>query len=388
MPRNCKLIVLIALVSFLPSFASEYRNLSPIVTNDDRVRLQIHSNSLNVNLDANPELRFRLRLSPSMRGSVGLKLYKSTDGERGRLISMRNPRIQPKAKALIIDMPLNGVRSLSEMIVEVSNSSNTLINSYTTTISSRSGTEDEYDVLGGVEGSDGTTEVFIRENNVIHAEDLESDEHFIFGSEQINNIEGTDDDNRLMFLRGAKQGAFRAGKASGTQWDANNIGLSSIGLGSNVKASGENSVSLGTDNQSTGMQSLTIGNNAISNQPESIAIGNNVSSIHAYAMVIGSGNSAEDPLKSTGDSSMTIGFNSNAATMYISPSAGNNSTGRVGIGTSNPNSYVKLDVAGPVRLRAQAALPTCDNNTAGTIIFFNNHLRGCNGYGGWDYLGF
>ncbi len=378
------LAALLSLTSFIPTPAASYQDLTPLETNNSKLKLQIHSASTRVNLDSDPELRFRIRLAESITGSIGIKLYKSSGGERGRLVSMRKPRIPSKAKSIIVDMPLNEITELSEIIIELLSSSGTLINSYTTTITATSEVTEEADIFGGIESSAVSSDIFVKESGNVYADNLETADHFIFGSNQVDNAEGTSDDAKLMFLRGSKEGAFRAGLVTTTAWDLSNIGTASVALGTNTKASGDYSVSIGHTNQATNQSSIALGTNAIASGIHSLAMGNNVSATDDYSMVIGSGNSAEDPLNSAG-TGLSIGFNSNTATLFVSSSAGTNTTGRVGIGTETPHADVKLDVAGPLRLRQQADLPTCNSAAKGIIIFYNNTFRGCNG-SGWQWL--
>src|SRR6185436_20554507 len=67
------------------------------------------------------------------------------------------------------------------------------------------------------------------------------------------------------------------------------------------------------------------------------------------AITIGAGerSSLNNFLVNNTDNSLFIGFNSNIPTLVVTPSAGINTTGNVGIGTSNPTS--KLDVSGDIQ---------------------------------------
>lgn len=89
---------------------------------------------------------------------------------------------------------------------------------------------------------------------------------------------------------------------------------------------------LGSDNSITGNGALAIGNYLNSN-------GTN-------AIVIGSGNNGSDLLINDIDNSLMVGFNSNAATLFVGTANGSNSIGHVGIGTTNPSA--RLDVNGDI----------------------------------------
>lgn len=79
----------------------------------------------------------------------------------------------------------------------------------------------------------------------------------------------------------------------------------------------------------------------------SIAIGSNTQSNWVNSITIGSGNSFDDPLINQEPNSLSIGFNSNAATLFVGSASGGSSTGKVGIGTSSP--VDRLEVKGNIR---------------------------------------
>ncbi|MEW7291132.1 C1q-like domain-containing protein [Aquimarina sp. 2304DJ70-9] len=95
---------------------------------------------------------------------------------------------------------------------------------------------------------------------------------FVFGSSQLDNDNSTfDDDYRMFFDK--SEGAFRAGIATGDQWDTSNVGFNSIALGFDNEASGGRSLALGTFNSSTGIGSITIGNDLINAQAGQVTLG-------------------------------------------------------------------------------------------------------------------
>src|SRR5690606_26907799 len=82
-----------------------------------------------------------------------------------------------------------------------------------------------------------------------------STDDFVFGSEALDDVEGTDD-NKLMFFDKSK-GAFRAGKSGlydhGGEWDDTMRGNYSTAFGIAAQASGESSMAWGgTDNPYSG----------------------------------------------------------------------------------------------------------------------------------------
>jgi hypothetical protein len=113
----------------------------------------------------------------------------------------------------------------------------------------------------------------------------------------------------------------------------------------------------GTDQSSArGKYAISIGYGNHSNGGKSIAIGNFVGVSGSYShtqpdnknIVIGSGISFTQKLTNSFANSLMIGFNSNIPTIFVSTSDGLNTTGNVGIGTTDiPDGY-KLAVFGKV----------------------------------------
>ena len=95
--------------------------------------------------------------------------------------------------------------------------------------------------------------------------------NFIVGSDNLNDIIGTDDDNRLFFNK--SKAAFRAGQVAGTQWDDANVGVQSTAMGYSPIASGGGSISLGNQTIASGINSTALGNQTIASNSSSTAIG-------------------------------------------------------------------------------------------------------------------
>lgn len=131
----------------------------------------------------------------------------------------------------------------------------------------------------------------------------------------------------------------------------------------NVLGSCQNSFALGTNNQmgnstssvqlgesnvmNNGQGSINIGGNNSSSGSDIITLGSNLSATGNDIVVIGNG------VQNNTVNSLMVGFNSTAATLFVGPSAGLATTGKVGIGTSNPQE--KLEVNGTIRSTALAS---------------------------------
>ena len=126
--------------------------------------------------------------------------------------------------------------------------------------------------------------------------------------------------------------AFRAGKVDSfgsTYWDLASIGTGSIGLGENVRASGNNSFAANLATTASGDESVALGNNGTASADRAFAFNGTASGVGAVA--IGSGAQAtNDDALAMGPSSIAGGL----ASIVIGPSIANGSFG-VAIGLQN-----------------------------------------------------
>ncbi len=80
---------------------------------------------------------------------------------------------------------------------------------------------------------------------------------FVFGSTQMDDLEGTADNHRMFFDK--TNGSFRAGRATGTQWNAAQRGYQSLAMGFNNTASANYSTAFGYGNAALGNASTALG---------------------------------------------------------------------------------------------------------------------------------
>ncbi|MBN1826710.1 MAG: hypothetical protein JW958_10615 [Candidatus Eisenbacteria bacterium] len=154
-----------------------------------------------------------------------------------------------------------------------------------------------------------------------------------------------------------RKAAFRAGHTGGNHWDDANIGIYSIGLGRNTRATGQASAALGWGTTTTGTASfaagsgltsagafsVTLGRSASARGTADIAIGSFLRAGPAEnAMVIGSGLGQTDSLVNDIENSLAIGFGDTTAAIFVG-----GPSNRVGVKTTSP--AAELDVAGKVR---------------------------------------
>lgn len=134
-----------------------------------------------------------------------------------------------------------------------------------------------------------------------------STQDFVFGSTQLDNISGTDEDNSRFFFDKSK-GAFRAGISEGDYWNEDNLGQFSFAVGSNTKATGVYSISMGNATTASQTFSVAIGNGSDASGYNSTAIGGNVKSSGSYATAIGNRSTASGHASfAQGDTSLASG---------------------------------------------------------------------------------
>lgn len=217
--------------------------------------------------------------------------------------------------------------------------------------------------------------------------------------------------------------AFRAGRATGTEWDDASIGTYSVAIGDACTASGETSVSIGYNNAAADQTSIAIGiSNSISGGVGGVAVGSTnvlTSAVAAYAFGQGSNISApSDPgfafgsyctvthrgafifggnadglgnLSSLENYGISLGSRSTVPTLHISPGSGSAGTtvGRVAIALGATLPTARLDVLGSsasyasLRIRTRTAQPSAPN--AGDVDFDGTDLFIYAG-GSWEQL--
>jgi len=153
---------------------------------------------------------------------------------------------------------------------------------------------------------------------------------YVGGTVDVGTIPTTGTGVRLMWFPGRY--GLRAGKVDSfgsTYWDLANIGYGSVGLGENVRASGNNSFAANLATTASGDESVALGNNGTASADRAFAFNGTASGVGAVA--IGSGAQAtNDDALALGPSSIAGGL----ASIVIGPSIANGSFG-VAIGLQN-----------------------------------------------------
>lgn len=150
------------------------------------------------------------------------------------------------------------------------------------------------------------------------------------GTEAVGTIPATGTGVRMMWFPSLY--AFRAGKVDSfgsTYWDLVNIGIGSVALGENTRASGEHSFAANLATTASGDESVALGNNGTASADRAFAFNGTASGVGAVA--IGSGAQAtNDDALAMGPSSIAGGL----ASITIGPSIANGNFG-VAIGLQN-----------------------------------------------------
>lgn len=140
----------------------------------------------------------------------------------------------------------------------------------------------------------------------------------------------------LLFSVGAMAQAYSSGGGSASGYKST--------LGNQNIASGNYSLAAGWGSQTTGQTSFALGYYSKAEGLNSMALGMYAHSQNAYGITIGRGLSSTKPLSNT-TSGIMLGMYSNVPTLYISPSSGENRTGKVAIGNVT-SPLAKLHIAG------------------------------------------
>ncbi len=213
------------------------------------------------------------------------------------------------------------------------------------------------------------------------------------------NLYGTMGVGSKVFWNAAKS-AFRAGRATGVQWDVAAIGNYSIGLGYNTTAGDQGSVALGWNTTASGGASLATGDSTVASGASSTAMGTGSTASATYAaaigfyssalgdsslalgqwlnagpaanaIAIGKGIDTVNRMVNNTTNSLGIGFNSTVPTLFVGPGSGIGTYGSVGIGTTGPT-YM-LEVNGSM---GGKTLNLTNTGAAGDVLTINSGTGG------------
>jgi hypothetical protein len=110
-----------------------------------------------------------------------------------------------------------------------------------------------------------------------------------------------------------KKGAFRAGYAESSYWNDANMGIYSVAMGYQPRATGTASTAIGAYNRATGDYSLALGSYSQATASHSVAIGTQVFASGIYSIAMGAGADTNNH-----DGAMVIGDDSYFQTAYAS----------------------------------------------------------------------
>ena len=163
----------------------------------------------------------------------------------------------------------------------------------------------------------------------------ETSHDFVFGATQLDDDGNEDHDSRFFFDK--SKGAFRAGVAQDTTWDAANLGQNSTAFGENNMASGDGAVTWGSFNTASGWSSTAFGYNNLVSGIYGLAFGKQDTASGGFATAWGF------QTKASGNHATTWGY-INTASGHYSLAFGKNSLasgdyatafGRSGVASGN-----------------------------------------------------
>ena len=150
-------------------------------------------------------------------------------------------------------------------------------------------------------------------------------------------------------------------------------GTGSMAIGTGTAVSGSYSVGIGLNTKVNGNYSAAIGNRANAMAMNSYALGSYVGSESQGSITIGIG-IYPLYLKNTKSYSLMVGFNSNLPTLFVGPSDGMGTTGKIGIGNVT-DPQAKLHIKADNDEDATIKLQPTGSGYYGKIIFGDeNHL--------------
>ncbi|NOU48370.1 MAG: T9SS type A sorting domain-containing protein [Bacteroidales bacterium] len=161
--------------------------------------------------------------------------------------------------------------------------------------------------------------------------------------------------------------------SGGEHSEVGSLGQASFAFGYTSKANAKFSFALGYGSEANGEKSFAIGHKAKTFDASAMAFGTWVNGLAPASITFGRGYSEQKPLINYKESSFAIGFKSDIATFFVSPSPGPSfgTTGRVGIGTMEP--AAKLHIRADEGEDASILLETSGNDHASRLMLTNEH---------------
>ena len=159
-----------------------------------------------------------------------------------------------------------------------------------------------------------------------------------------------------------RKGAFRAGIATGTQWDNSNVGELSFAVGAETIASGNQSMAMGSGSSSTGFYSVSIGENNTASGISAQSLGAYSTSSADYSYSYGLG------LKSKSFAGVAVGqYNDSTNAASSSTNNPNNRAFEVGIGEDNTTRANALTILHSGNVGIGTTTPAKVFHTVGTV---------------------
>lgn len=111
---------------------------------------------------------------------------------------------------------------------------------------------------------------------------------------------------------------------------------SSVAIGHYADANANYSVAIGELTKTTGLRSLVFGYQSEATGGYSMAIGSLLKTTNGSTYILGKGVNGSNKLENNIPNSLVVGFYSDTATLFVGPSTGVGTFGKVGIATSSP----------------------------------------------------
>jgi hypothetical protein len=192
---------------------------------------------------------------------------------------------------------------------------------------------------------------------------------FVFGSQQLDDAGAATSDARFLFDKSL--GAFRAGSATGGEWDAGVRGATSMGWGLDCTSQGAESTAGGKNCQALAPQSIALGDACVASGSNSVALGftNTASGTNSFAVGntnVASGNDSVAMGDSSDCNSLSGAFCFSGSNTGITAASANSFSCRF---TGGYRFFSNATTAGP-SISAGGAdwVASCDRNLKENIV--------------------
>lgn len=199
-------------------------------------------------------------------------------------------------------------------------------------------------------GTSDATDVSFR-TNATERMKLTSDGSLLLSGNS-GSVPASDAGTRMMWI--PSLGAFRAGRANGSEWNVGNVGLRSFGVGFGTLASGAQSVAMGYFTSAYGMGSTASGSGSAAYADGATAMGAAAQAVGFNSVALGDNTTAwgDDAIafggntSASGFASMAMGYNTTTLSNYGTAMGKNLTVGLSSFGFNGSTTNTNVNISG------------------------------------------